>query len=53
MFAIHSDPLHQDLPIGSGVPWKCVLSPEMEILGCVSGHGMQGEIDILLEAQGL
>jgi hypothetical protein len=34
---------------GNELPGKCVLSPEMEILGCVTGHSLDGVEAIVLE----
>ena len=37
---------------GSGMPGKCLLSPEMEILECMTGHGFDALWDMALEHTG-
>ncbi len=37
---------------GSTLPGKCVLSPEMEILACTSGHGNEELFDLIQEHAG-
>ena len=32
---------------GSGIPGKCVLSPEMEIIDCRSGHGNTAVLNVI------
>jgi hypothetical protein len=53
VFSLWEEVLKDATPIGSGVPWKCVLSPEMVMLGCYNGHGDDEGLELLLEAQGV
>lgn len=38
ILTVREEDLKAATPIGGGVPWKCVVTPEMEILGCYSAH---------------
>lgn len=36
----------------SSLPGKCILTPEMEILECYTGHGNEAAFDVVLEHLG-
>ncbi|MFT4627877.1 MAG: hypothetical protein ACI8PZ_006569 [Myxococcota bacterium] len=38
---------------GQGLPGKCALSPEMEILGCTTGHQNDDLLDVIRAHAGL
>lgn len=48
--AVNEDDLRDALPIGGGVPWKCVLDPDMVLFGCYSAHDDDEGFELLEEA---
>jgi hypothetical protein len=52
-FPVVSDETQQSIKYtpykGDSIPGMCVLSPEMEILACKTGHGTEDMLDIIRE----